>query len=211
MRRMIAAGPPVKRPPQAGFRSGFFSRSALFATVALALLVLFTAAAAAEENIKVGEFIPATPPQPAPETGFSDIDGKRVTLADFAGKPVLVNLWATWCRPCLKEMPSLDRLQQALDGKLVIVAVAEDRGGGQKVQEFVAKMGLKKLVVYLDPKSDLGHAFGVRGLPTTIVIDKKGRVVGRVEGGAEWDGDEMMAVLKPLIEEDKPPLKDAAR
>src|SRR5262249_2921071 len=155
--------------PQSGFLLASFSRSALFATVALALLVLVPAAAAAEENIKIGEFIPATPPQPAPETAFSDIDGKTVTLTDFAGKPAVVNLWATWCQPCLKEMPSLDRLQQALDGKLVVVAVSEDRGGAKKVHEFIAETGLQKLAVYLDPKSDLGRAFGIRGLPTTIV------------------------------------------
>src|SRR5436309_14795117 len=116
MRRMIAAGPPSKRPPHIGL----LSRWVLFATVALALLVPLHAAAAAEENIKLGEFIPATPPQPAPEAKFTDLDGKTVTLADLAGKPIVVNLWATWCQPCLKEMPSLDRLQGELDGKLVV-------------------------------------------------------------------------------------------
>ncbi len=211
MRRMIAAGPAANRPPPSGFLSASLSRSALLATVALALLVLFGAATAAGDNIRLGEFIPATPPQPAPEAGFTDIDGKPVTLADFVGKPVVVNLWATWCQPCLKEMPSLDRLQQVLDGKLVVAAVSEDRGAAQKVAEFVTGMGLKKLAVYLDPKSNLGHALGVRGLPTSIVIDKQGRVVGRVEGAAEWDTPAMLAVLKPFVAGDAATLKDAAR
>jgi thiol-disulfide isomerase/thioredoxin len=197
MRRMIAAGPPSKRPPQLGLRSW----SALFATVAVALLHALSAAAAAdEEKLKLGQFIPESAPQPAPETGFTDADGKAASIADFKGKPVVVNLWATWCQPCLKEMPSLDRLQAELDGKLAVVAVSEDRAGAKRVGPFVAALGLRKLTIYLDPKSDLVHAFNVRGLPTSIVIDARGRVLGRVEGAADWDSATMMAVLKPLLE-----------
>ncbi len=113
---------------------------------------------------------------------------------------MVVNLWATWCQPCLKEMPSLDRLQSELDGKLAVAAVSEDRAGAKRVDPFIAGMGLKELKIYLDPKSDLVHAFNVRGLPTSIVIDAQGRVVGRVEGAADWDSATMMAVLKPLLE-----------
>ena len=191
-------------------------RSAWFGTVAVALLIAFSAAAAAEEEkLRLGEFIPENPPQPAPETGFTDVDGKPASFADFKGKPVVVNLWATWCQPCLKEMPSLDRLQSALDGKLAVAAVSEDHGGAKRVGPFVAAMGLQKLKIYLDPKSDVGHAFNVRGLPTSIVIDAKGRVVGRVEGAAEWDSEAMRAVLKPLLESGpgviKAGIKDAVR
>ena len=134
-----------------------------------------------------------------------------MSFADFAGKPVVVNLWATWCMPCLKEMPSLDRLQVQLDDKLVVAAVSEDRGGAQRVGPFVAAMGLRKLKIYLDPQSDVGHAFNVRGLPTSIVIDAKGRVVGRVQGAAEWDSEAMLAVLKPLLESGTSTIKGAAR
>jgi thiol-disulfide isomerase/thioredoxin len=173
----------------------------LFGTVAVALLVALSAAAAAEEEkLRLGEFIPERAPQPAPETGFTDADGKPVSFADFKGKPLVVNLWATWCQPCLKEMPSLDRLQSALDGKLAVAAVSEDHGGAARVGPFVAVMGLQKLKIYLDPKSNVGHAFNVRGLPTSIVIDAQSRVVGRVEGAAEWDSETMMAVLKPFLE-----------
>jgi thiol-disulfide isomerase/thioredoxin len=196
MRRMIAAGPPAKRPPQ----FGLVSRSAWFGTVAVALLVALSAAAAAEEEkLRLGEFIAESAPQPAPETAFTDVDGKTASLADFKGKPVVVNLWATWCQPCLKEMPSLDRLQAALDDKLAVAAISEDHGGAERVGPFVAAMGLRKLKIYLDPQSDVGHAFHVRGLPTSIVIDARGRVVGRVEGAAEWDSATMMAVLRPLL------------
>src|SRR5712691_3982939 len=208
MRRMIAAGPPSKRPPQ----FGLVSRSAWFGTVALALLVALSAAAAAEEEkLRLGEFIPERPPQPAPETGFTDADGKPVSFADFKGKPVVVNLWATWCQPCLREMPSLDRLQAKFDDKLAVAAVSEDRGGAQRVGPFVATLGLHKLKIYLDPQSNVAHAFKVRGLPTSIVIDAQGRVVGRVEGAAEWDSAAMLAVLKPFLESGSGVVKGAAR
>jgi thiol-disulfide isomerase/thioredoxin len=173
----------------------------VFATVAVALLVaLSAAAAAAGEKISLGEFIATSPPQPAPDTGFTDADGNPASFADFKGKPVVVNLWATWCQPCLREMASLDRLQSELDGRLAVAAVSEDRGGAKRIAPFVAAMGLQALKIYLDPKSDLVHAFDVRGLPTSIVIDAGGLVVGRVEGAAEWDSAAMMAVLKPLLE-----------
>ena len=188
------------------------SRSAWFGTVAVALLVAFSAAAAAEEEkLRLGEFIPESAPQPAPETAFTDADGKPMSFADFRGKPIVVNLWATWCKPCLKEMPSLDRLQAELDGKLAVLAVSEDRGGAQRVGPFVAAMGLQKLKIYLDPQSEVGHAFNVRGLPTSIVIDAGGRVVGRVEGAAEWDSAAMLAALKPFLASGPGVVKGAPR
>lgn len=204
MRRMMAAGPPAKRPPHIGFRCGFRGSSpwsAWFGTVALALLFVLSAALAAEEGqIKIGEFIPATPPQPAPAASFTAIDGTPASLADFKGKPAIVNLWATWCQPCLKEMPSLERLEAQVVGKLTVAAVSEDHAGAKVVKPFVADKGLDKLPIYLDPKGTLAHAFQVRGLPTSIVLDAAGQVVGRVEGGADWDSAKMRGDLQPLID-----------
>ena len=95
----------------------------------------------------------------------------------------------------------------------IVAAISEDRGGAKVVEPFVAKLGLDKVKVYLDPKSDVGHAFEVRGLPTTVVIDAKGKLVGRVEGAAEWDMPKMLMALKPFLP--RPPadavLKRAAR
>jgi thiol-disulfide isomerase/thioredoxin len=171
-----------------------------FGTAAIVLLLMLSSAPAAEDGkMRIGEFIPQTPPQPAPEVSFTDADGNPATFADFKGKPVLVNLWATWCEPCLREMPSLDRLQAKYSDKLSVLAISEDRGGGKVVNPFVAKLELTKLKIYLDPKSDVGRAFGVRGLPTSIVIDAEGRVVGRVEGAAEWDSAKMLGVIEPLL------------
>jgi thiol-disulfide isomerase/thioredoxin len=151
------------------------------------------------DKIKIGEFIPAATPQPAPAIFFTDTSGQQVALADFKGKFVLVNLWATWCQPCLKEMPSLAALQTRLGSALTVLAISEDRGGSDVVAPFVAKLGLDKVKIYLDPKSTVTHAFAVQGLPTSFVIDRDGQVLGKVEGGADWDSDKMRAVLDKLL------------
>ena len=147
----------------------------------------------------MGQFSPAAPPLPAPEVAFTDIKGNPAGFAGLRGKPVVVNLWATWCQPCLREMPSLERLQEKLAGKLTVAAISQDRGGEKAVTPYLAKLGLDKVRIYLDPKSEVGKAFGVRGLPTSIVLDAEGREVGRVEGAAEWDSATMLAVLDPLV------------
>ena len=159
--------------------------------------------------MRLGEFIPVTPPQPAPEVAFTDDAGKPASLGDFVGKPAVVNLWATWCQPCLKEMPSLDRLQAQFAGKLTVAAISQDRAGGKLVNPFVAALHLKNVKIYLDPKNDVALAFKVRGLPTSIVLDAKGRVVGKVEGPTQWDSTGMLGVLEPLLHGDAASLKHA--
>ena len=151
----------------------------------------------------LGEFLPASRPWPAPSAVFTDADGKTLSLRDFAGKLVLVNLWATWCAPCRREMPSLERLQTRLGDKITILAISEDRGGSKAVAPFIAKLGLKVVKTYLDPESAVGRAFKVDGLPTSFLIDRQGRVLGRVEGEAEWDSPKMLAVIDPLLSEDE--------
>ncbi len=184
---------------------------AWFGTVALVLLLALSAASADEDGIKIGEFIPVTPPQPAPEVAFTDAAGKPANLGDFIGKPAVVNLWATWCQPCLREMPSLDRLQADLAGRLTVAAVSEDRGGAERVAPFIKKLKLTHLKVYLDPKTSFIHALKARGLPTSIVLDAKGRIVGKIEGPAAWDSAKMKAVLAPLLQRDQDTLKKAER
>jgi thiol-disulfide isomerase/thioredoxin len=180
---------------------------AILMTAALLLVAstLHLAAQAADlDNLKLGEFIPAASPQPAPEISFTDSAGNPAALADFKGQFVLLNLWATWCQPCLKEMPSLLALQARFGPALTVLAVSEDRGGAGVVQPFVAEHNLDKLKIYLDQKSAATHAFAVRGLPTSFVIDADGKVLGRVEGGADWDSDEMRATLSKLMPPAKP-------
>jgi thiol-disulfide isomerase/thioredoxin len=171
----------------------------------LLLLVLPGAGAAVEdgavsvERPRLGEFIPNSPPIPAPTISLVDLAGNAVRLSDFAGKFVLINLWATWCEPCLREMPSLERMQSRLGDNITILAISEDRGGSKTVEPFITKLGLKSFKTYLDPKSDAGRAFKVAGLPTSFLIDREGRVLGRVEGAAEWDSPKLLEVLKSFL------------
>ena len=174
----------------------------------LALLLVLpglASAARADSNgqAPLGEFIPAKPPWRAPTVSFADAAGRNLSLSDFTGRLVLVNLWATWCAPCRQEMPSLERLQTRLGNKITILAISEDRGGSKAVAPFVAKFGLKAVKTYLDPDSAVGRAFKVDGLPTSFLIDRQGRVLGRVEGGAEWDSSKMLAILDPLLARDE--------
>ena len=158
------------------------------------------------------EFSPTVPPRPAPQTAFTDGAGRSVSLADFRGRVVLVNLWATWCQPCIAEMPSLGRLAAAMDGNdLAIVLVSQDRGGAPTVDPFYAKLGLGNLKTYLDPKSALGQSFGVRGLPTSVRIDRDGRESGRVVGAAAWDGAPARALLRWYVERGQKPADDTIK
>lgn len=136
-------------------------------------------------------------PKPLPALAFTDGEGRRVDLTDFAGKLVLLNLWATWCGPCVKEMPSLDRLQAKLGGEgFQVVALSLDRGGRAAVEPFYQKTGVGNLTLYLDPGSASMQALGLRGLPTTLLVDEEGRELGRVEGAVEWDAPEVLAFLR---------------
>jgi thiol-disulfide isomerase/thioredoxin len=173
-----------------------------------ALLILLLAPALASaagsdedtpERTKLGEFVPSSAPSPAPSVTLTDASGNAVELSDFRGKLVVLNLWATWCEPCLREMPSLDRLQAHFGDRIAVLAVSEDRGGAKIAKPFIAKLGLKSVKVYVDPKSEVGHAFDVRGLPTSFLIDHEGKVLGRVEGGADWDSAKMLAVIEPFV------------
>ena len=159
--------------------------------------------ASSPERSRLGEFIPASPPAQAPAVSFVDLAGNTVSLAEFAGKFVLVNLWATWCEPCLREMPSLERMQSRLGDKITVVAISEDRGGNKTVEPFIDKLGLKSFKTYLDPKSDAGRAFRVEGLPTSFLIDREGRVLGRVDGAAEWDSPKLLGVLRSFLGADE--------
>jgi len=175
----------------------------------LFLLILAAAGSAAEdkpaelERVRLGEFIPASPPLPAPAVSFVDLTGNTVNLSEFTGKIVLVNLWATWCEPCLREMPSLARMQLRLGDKITVVAVSEDRGGSKTVEPFIDKLELKSIKTYLDPKSTAERAFKVQGLPTSFLIDRQGRILGRVEGAAEWDSPELLDILKSFLGDDE--------
>jgi thiol-disulfide isomerase/thioredoxin len=141
-----------------------------------------------------------TGPKPVPELTFFDAEGNEVRLADFQGEVVVLNLWATWCAPCRREMPSLDRLQAADGGDgLEVIALSLDRGDVAKIREFFEELGISSLAIYHDPQARASRELGAPGLPTTIVIDRAGQEVGRLLGPAEWDSDEALAVIKALL------------
>jgi thiol-disulfide isomerase/thioredoxin len=138
--------------------------------------------------------------KPAPELSFQDAQGNPLALADFRGQVVVLNLWATWCAPCRREMPSLDRLQAEHGGdRLHVLPLSIDRGGLEQIEAFYAETGIQHLKIYRDPKAATSRALGAFGLPTTIVFDRDGREVGRVLGPDEWDSAEAMAILEPLM------------
>jgi thiol-disulfide isomerase/thioredoxin len=166
--------------------------------------VPFPTAAAATRHAAAAEgfpgFEPTVPPATVPEIRFSDASGRALTLSDFRGKVVLLNFWATWCGPCVLEMPSLDRLQGLLGGSsFEVVALSLDRGGAAVVTPFFAKHGIVHLAQYLDTTTRSSAAFRVSGLPTSVLIDASGREIGRVEGPAEWDSDAIVAFLRRQI------------
>ena len=158
----------------------------------------------------LGQLTPVDPPRPAPELSFAARDGSPAQLADFHGHWLLVNLWATWCAPCVREMPSLDRLQAKLGDRLTVLAVSQDRGGAQVVDPFLAKLSLAALHIYLDPKAALGKGLGARGLPTTFLVDGEGRLRAQLEGAAEWDSPGMLAVLERYFRDADAGTKGAA-
>lgn len=134
--------------------------------------------------------------RPAPDDAFKGADGREVALTDFAGRPLLVNIWATYCIPCKIEMPTLDALAELEAGKTTVIAVAQDLQGRKVVLPFFSKTAIKNLEPYIDPTNRLWHAVGGSpALPTTILYDSEGREVWRVIGGVEWDDAEISALL----------------
>ena len=166
--------------------------------LALGVMLGFASPAAAIEAPQ--NFVLRDVPQPLPEIVFADGDGKPGSLADFRGKVVLLNIWATWCLPCRKEMPTLDRLQAKLGGPdFEVVALSMDRKGATAVRKFFAEIGVTHVSVRVDTSRKAANAVGGFGLPITLLLDRQGRELGRLEGPADWNAPEMIDFLKTKI------------
>ncbi|WP_374305959.1 TlpA disulfide reductase family protein [Methylocella sp.] len=139
-------------------------------------------------------------PRPAPEIAFKSADGAPVTLASFKGKATLVNFWATWCVPCRREMPALDRLQGKAGAEdFAVVAVNVDTARLERPKAFLAEIGVKNLAFYADPSADALQVLKAEGLglglPTTLLIDREGCGLAVLAGAAEWDSADALAVV----------------
>jgi thiol-disulfide isomerase/thioredoxin len=176
------------------------------------LLALAACGGSADETNKAGPDQPGwSGPREAPPTGrldrsnagrampatrFEDPDGKPASLADFQGRPVLLNLWATWCAPCIAEMPTLDRLAAREGERLWVLTVSEDLDGRQKVEAFFARQGYRNLETWLDPQMALMAELKVDTLPTTILYDARGRELWRVVGMEDWESGRAALLLE---------------
>jgi thiol-disulfide isomerase/thioredoxin len=131
---------------------------------------------------------------PLPDITIRDPDGNKLALKPLRG-PLLLNLWATWCAPCVTELPMLDRLAAESAGKLQVLTVSQDMADGATVRAFLEGRGLTHLAPWLDPDNDLAFAYGGGVLPTTVYYDESGREVWRIVGGYDWSGPEAMRLL----------------
>ena len=146
------------------------------------------------------KFEPAVEPAPLPATVFTEKDGRKRALSDFDGQIVLMNFWATWCGPCVREMPSLERLHQKISSRrFTVIALSEDRNGWEKITPFRRQLELTALPLFHDVGSKMMFGAKVRGLPTTILVGRDGRELGRLTGHAEWDSDEAVALIRHYI------------
>lgn len=153
--------------------------------------------AAAVQAAAPKNFVANETPGPPVTLRFNDGEGRQHSLADFEGKVVLLNVWATWCPPCVKEIPALDRLVTALgDADVAVVAVSVDSKGIDAVRKKFTDLGVHSLAAYIDTSGKAMGAVHAMGLPTSLLLDRGGRVLGRIVGPAAWDDDATAAFLK---------------
>ena len=132
---------------------------------------------------------------------FRDLYGNPITLADYSGKVVLLNIWATWCPPCRAEMPTIDRLAGAMEGPdFAVISLSTDRGGPERAAQFYDDIQIENLKVMHDRSGDFARQAGVLGLPVTLILDRQGREIARLLGDADWDSPEARAILRRVIE-----------
>lgn len=180
----------------------FAAAATLGATPALA------SASALDPGLAVGQMAALAihdAPVPVPQVPFTTADGTETTLAGFQGEALLVNFWATWCAPCLKEMPSIDALAGLMNAAETpvpfrVVAISLDRGGPGRPQAFLEKIAAKHLALYTEPTMRIAREMQAHGLPVTMLIDADGRELARLTGHTDWASDEAVAVATALTE-----------
>ena len=170
--------------------------------VILILLVsfFFTAEGGEDDFFSKMRINPIKSNKKAPDFSLTDLNGKGVEIKQFKGKVIFLNFWATWCGPCKEEMPSLEVLHRQFKEKnFVLLTISVDYEGIKPVQEFINKHQYT-FPVLLDPKGETLDLFEVKGIPTTFLIDKKGKMVGKAIGPRDWKSVEVVSLLNFLIE-----------
>jgi thiol-disulfide isomerase/thioredoxin len=143
---------------------------------------------------------PTNPPAALPDRPFFDASGKEHRLAEFQGHGMVVNLWATWCAPCVAEMPSLQALSVALAPfDIAVLPLSSDRGGADTVRAWFKDHDVTALPVLTDPKGALARAWDARGIPMTVIVDREGRDVARIEGAADWSKPDVITLIRKLV------------
>ena len=142
-----------------------------------------------------------TQAQPFATGGFETAEGQAASLAPYKGKVVLVNFWATWCAPCLHEMPHLSALQTQMGGDdFAVVTIATGRNPLAKMQAFFAQINVDNLPLYKDPLQRFARQSGVLGLPVTLILDRGGNEIARMQGDADWSSDSARAIIQAAID-----------
>ena len=203
---MMASGPEAKRPPHMvlGVLSGLVMRRAFLLGLAYLLYTGFGASANAgtvPPGLLTGDMaklVLAEVPRAVPDAKLLDVQDAPHSLAEFKGKWLVVNFWATWCVPCRLEMPALDRLQRAMP-ELAVMTVATGPNPLPAIGRFLSEAGVTGVTVWRDPDQALAHQVGILGLPVTLIVNPEGAEVGRLIGGAAWDAPEAQAVLAALM------------
>ena len=141
-------------------------------------------------------------PTPVSDVVFTHADGGEHTLAQFEGKHIILNFWATWCAPCRKEMPMLSELQAEFGGDTFeVVTIATGRNELAGIRRFFDELAVDNLPIYLDPRQKLAREMGVLGLPVTLVIDPEGNEIARMIGDSDWNSESAKAIVRELIED----------
>ncbi len=175
-------------------------RTLLTAALTLPAAALPRKPALAERGLAGLDKLEPIDPAPLPELRFTLADGTARSLADYAGKGVVFNMWATWCAPCVAEMATLDDLARKVSNSgITVLALSSDRGGAPVVDRFYHERGIRTLAVLLDPRGEASRAIGVRGIPTTLLIDRDGQERGRVEGAVDWSSAASVETIRKLI------------
>lgn len=165
-------------------------------------LVVFSVHAAREQPRLGHKLTALSKPVPAPDFTLEDMDEEKYNLADYRGKVVLLNFWATWCPPCRREMPSMERLHQKYNGKDFTVLAINQMETGDHVFAYTGQLEVDPtFTILFDTDSTVSRAYRVKGLPTTFLIDKKGMIRYRAIGGREFDHPEVEKQIKQLMSE----------